>query len=525
MQPDNRKDEVLKEFAKFQKFNSILSFFFIFIILLFGFLIRNPTIIIILILIIIIITYFEEKAEYCPRKYSKFIFLLSSTAILGALVFGLIPNFIPFINFQVQLIIFNISLYLILHLFAIKGYFLKQNIILLQHILAVSTFFIIVYTFFPIIQLNYINFSTNPSVVLLSEILLHGIFISIISLGSFYYLFARHFYKEPWKNFNRCIIGNLLLIEIFLFILINFRNYYLLNLDIFISSCILSLVLFPIVSISFIFLNYLMRIFPSKTSLVYTYYSLWFLISIIFLSIIFYYYVNTIVILLDLLYLSLVSHILLKFGFKINKIKENTINNFSKVNSYFILILSCALLYSIFFNLFASFEIISRVIISTYFSLISFAIVNYSVLKERITSRSITLIINEFCLLYTSFLTYYFFFISTFGTYYMLIVPILCSSIIFYLPIFYLRVKEEFRKVIKKLTILNSFVLSISVLLIPTIVGLELYYLGYPIGIITLLNYTLYILFGILLFIYILSKYITIRNKRIDLILKSLTII
>jgi len=525
LKSDNNKKESSKIFTRYQKFNSILSILFIALILLFSLLIKNPIVIIIVIPIIIIGTIYEQKADYCPLRYSKYIFLLSSLVILASIVFWILPSIIDIMGLNIQFIIFNLLFYLTLQIFAKKKYFAQENIIIIQHILGISIFFLIAYSFFPIISFDYLNFTSDLLLILLSNVFLHSILIFSVSLVSFYYLYARYFYKKPWKNFNLCITCNILLIETTLYIILNFKNFFLVNLDIFLGGLTITLILFPIIFLIFVLVNFLIGIFSSKTGLTLTYYSLWFLIFIIFSSLILNFYTNPIIILLDLLFLSLFSSILLKFGGKMEKVKETTIILFNKINSILIFSEVIILLFLFFFNLFTPLEPMQKIITSAYCSLITFTIVNIIFLKEKIISISLSLIIEITSLLYTTVLVYYYFFSFTLGSYYVLIIPILFSSIIFYLPIFYFRTKTTYKRLSKNLLILNSFVLAITLTLIPTIVGLELISFGQIIDVITFLNYTLYILYGILAFIFLLSKIITIRTKNIEIILKSLTLI
>ena len=70
-----------------------------------------------------------------------------------------------------------------------------------------------------------------------------------------------------------------------------------------------------------------------------------------FSSLILNFYTNPIIILLDLLFLSLFSSILLKFGRKMEKVKEATIKLFTKINSILIFSEVIILLFLFFFNL------------------------------------------------------------------------------------------------------------------------------------------------------------------------------
>jgi len=521
MKSDKVEDSLPEEFGKYQKLNLILSILILGILILFSFLVDFPILILFSLLFLIVISYYEQKANFCPKKYSKYIFLINSTGIFATIVFWFVP-----LPPNIQFIILIIGLYLILEIFATRDYFVKENVLIAQHVLAVSSFIVIIYSFFDIFSFIYIDFTTDPILIMFSEILLHILTILSLTLISFYYLYVRHFRKHPWNNFNRCIMILVLLIELTSYIVINLRNYFSLDLLLFINGLILSTILFPGIFLIFTFINYLIGVFSSRTTLSYSYYSCWGLMLTIDLSIIFtftFIVSNLTIVISILLFFSISSYYLLKFGQKIEKISESSIIKFTRINSYFIFIELFFLLFSVFFNLFSSYLTLNSnddIIISVYASFVGIAFLNNIILKKKLISESNRVVINELSLIFTSVLIFYYSFIYFFGSYLVLVFPFLISSISFYLPLRYIITKTTHQTFIKRLIKLNSVVLCASLLLIPTVFSLQLVLSGYDFNAFNVVNFTLYIFYGILVFIRNFSRQLKIREKRRELMVK-----
>jgi len=520
MKSDKVEDSLPEEFGKYQKLNLILSILILGFIILFSYFVNFPILIIFSLLILIVISYYEQKANYCPKKYSKYIFLINSNGIFATIVFWFVP-----LPLNIQFIILIIGLYLILEIFATRGYFVKENVLIAQHVLAVSSFVMIIYSFFDIFSFIYIDFTTDPILIIFSKFLLHTLTILSLTLVSFYYLYVRHFRKHPWDNFNRCMMILVLLIELTSYIVINLRNYFLLNLHLFSNGLILSTILFPGIFLIFTFINYLIGVFSSRTTLSYSFYSCWGLMLTIGLSIMFIFVNNLTIITSILLFFSISSYYLLKFGQKIEKISESSIVKFTRINSYFIFIELFFLLFSIFFNLFSYFALHDDIIISAYTSFIGIAFLNNIILKKKLISESNRVVINELSLIFTSVLIFYYSFLYFLGSFWILIFPFLFFSISLYLPLKYILNKTTHQTFIKSLIKLNSVVLCASLLLIPTIFNLQLVLLGYDFHLISVANLTLYIFYGILVFIYNFLRQLKIREKRRELIVKLQIII
>jgi len=523
MKSDKVEDSLPEEFGKYQKLNLILSFLILGFIILFSFLVNFPILILFSLLILIVISYYEQKANYCPKKYSKYIFLINSTGIFATIVFWFVP-----LPLNIQFIILIIGLYLILEIFATRGYFVKENVLIAQHVLAVSSFIAIIYSFFDIFSFIYIDFTTDTILIMFSEILLHTLMILSLTLVSFYYLYVRHFRKHPWDNFNRCMMILVLLIELALYIVINLRNYFSLNLLLFSNGLILSTILFPGIFLIFTFTNYLIGVFSSRTTLSYSYYSCWGLMLTIGISIMFIFVSNLPIVISILLFFSISSYYILKFGQKIEKISESSIVKFTRINSYFIFIELFFLLFSISFDLFSYLALSDNIIISAYTSFIGITFLNNIILKKKLISESNRVVINELSLIFTSVLIFYYSsisFISFFDSYLVLVFPFLISSISFYLPLRYILTKTTHQTFIKSVIKLNSIVLCASLLLIPTVLSLQLVLLGYDFNAFNVVNFTLYIFYGILVFIHSFSRQLKIREKRRKLMVKLQIII
>jgi hypothetical protein len=521
VESENNREETMPILdTKYQKYNALISILFIAFIILFSIFINQPLIILFILPIIILITLFEQKAGYCPKKYSKYLYLTNIIAIFASISFWILT-----VALNIQVIIFNIFLFIMLQILLKKEYFVKENILIVQHIIAVSTFFVLAYSFFPTITFDYINFTADPIIITFSNIILHSVFILSILLLSFYYLYAVYFYKNPWKNFRRILNLNFILIIFISYGLISYKQYFTKSFEIFSRNSITLLILFPIVFMIFIFINFVIRVFSSRESKVYSYYSFWFLIFSIFFSIITNFYSNGILVLLDLLFLSIFSYINLKFGLKIGKVRERTLTTFTKVNSYFIFLEFFGLLFFLYFNLFSKFPFINNLIISAYLSLVLFTLFSTIFLIDRLISKSLVNLLKEISLVSTAILIFYVLYTYTIDTYYTIVIPVLFSSLFFYLPILYIKKKIRLPKLFKNLMILNSLILSFSLLLIPTIISLELIKFGRIIDIFSVINGTLFILYGILGFLYLLVKNFIIKIKNLKIILKIQTLI
>lgn len=521
----------------YQKFSSIFSGILIFIIILFSFLINNLFILLIILPFIYIISYYERRAEYNFEKYNNWIYLINTIAILATISFGILPSVSDFFIINIQLIIFCLLLYFLLEIFVKFKVFSKGYIRLAQNFLIVTGYFSLVYLFYPLIFTEYITFTINTTLILISAILINLIIFLTVLLISFYRYYPRFRKKESLKSFKVCIFLNFFLIELFLFILINIRFFFILDFSIFINILFLSMILIPAILLLFLFINYLIKVFSTRSFLIYCYCTFWILIITIFLSLLIIFYAYFIVILLDLLLLSILIHYQLKLGFKLDRIAEKTFNNLIRTNIYFLICIIFSISFSTLFLLilFDFVVIWTNLLYSAFISLVLTCIlINIYADREKYFSKAFNFRINIITMLYFIFLTFYFFLLLTEGTFYIIITPIMVSSIIFYVPIIYLFKKKKSKKLIEKLLFINSLILSSTLLLIPTIIYLELYRTEFFTGlhyfvliffIITLINATFSILSLILLFGYGISRIFKGKKGFQILILKFLVIL
>ena len=353
MNSSNSEGVDLDQSNRYQKLNLFVSVLLILLTLLISLLNNAPVIIFLSLPAMFILTYCEEKLNFTLKIYSRYIYLIDCLVILALFVFWIFPVYLGLTLLNIQFIIFSLSLYFIFQVFMKLGYFKEKDVLVIQNILAVISFTIILYSFFPLIEIVYINFTSDPILILLSEVMIHSIIILTITLISFYFLYARiHLYENPWKLFNFCVITLFLLIELIWFTLINLKNIVL-GIPVLIQTdLIISTILLSIAFLSFILFNYFIKVFSREISLSYSYYTFWFLISSIFLIIIALYWNNYVVIFFDLIFFTIVSLLNLKFGTILKKIKETTFLKIAKIYFYALLLEIFFLFYSIFNTVF-----------------------------------------------------------------------------------------------------------------------------------------------------------------------------
>jgi len=484
--------------TKYQKYNSYLSGILILLITLFSFLIQIPLLILIILPFIYILLHYEQKYELCSKKYNKFVILLNSIALLIYISFGIIPPITETI--LLNFLAFCISLYVVLQVFVKLEYFIKENVIIIQNLLAVASFSLIVYTFFPIIIVEYTIYTSDPLLILISNVLLHSLIISVIFLISQYVLGVRYFYSKSPKLFRILVLINSFLVELFIFTFILFRNYFLIELIPFLQGILITSVLFPIFFIFFLYINYGLHVFPLGYFLKLCYFALWifivdFFISLLIISLFTTYFI---IIPLDCIITSIFYYNILKFGLKLERVDEPKFKKHVKINSYLLTVELFSLFSLLFFTAFQALSLLENIIYSTYLSLALVCGLINLFSKKEIFSEDLYVKLNTFILLYTSVIAFYYFLLLTLDNLYVFIIPLMVSNITVYIPILYLRKKKLYPKLISKSIKINSILLATTISLIPTITGLELYFLGIYFDLIfllmTVINFTLYIL-------------------------------
>ena len=344
MSSNNAEEVDTGEIKNFIKLNFVVSVSLIILIFSISSLNNNPLISVIALPIIFILTYYEERANFITTFYSKYIYLFNSLGMVIIVIFWILPFF-----GILQFLFLTLSLYVIFYIFERLKYFQEKTVLVIQNLLVVASFTILLYSFFPIIEFVYIQFIIDPSVLLISNVLIHTFIVLTITLLSFYFLYARiRLYEKPWKLFNYCIVTLFLLLETTWFALVNIKNLALGILAVIQGELILYTILLPIVFLLFVLFNYIIRIFSREISLNYSYYACWFLLFSIFFTIIIIFWNNFVILLLDLVFLSVFTLINLRFGHILKKVKDSTFNFIIKVDGFAILIEIFLLFYGIF---------------------------------------------------------------------------------------------------------------------------------------------------------------------------------
>ncbi|MFX1281758.1 MAG: hypothetical protein ACFFA3_20585, partial [Promethearchaeota archaeon] len=235
---------------KYQKYNSFISAVLVVLITAFAFLIKIPVIVIFVVPLFLLFSYSEHKTGICPKNQVRYIYLLIALVFLISISFG----FLSTLGLNYQSLIMSISLYFIIQVFVKNEYFSKKNILIIQNILALVSFFIIAYssfeytTFEGIAVLELTLFTSDPLIVFISNFILHGLIISVVSLISFYILYIRYFFKKSSKILRSCFLINNFLVILFIFLWINVHSLFVVDILIFSS------LLFPSILLAFTFM-------------------------------------------------------------------------------------------------------------------------------------------------------------------------------------------------------------------------------------------------------------------------------
>ncbi len=510
-EPEEPEEKISLVGVKYQKYSAFSSGVLIGLITFFCFSINSPWLILTILPFIFIFSYLEQKANICPKRYNKYILLLNSAVILAAISFGLLAE--VFLN--IQFIIFLLSSYFILQIFVRTDYFKKENIIVIQNILAIASFTLIIYSFFGytsfnnIIIFEFALFAPDSLTILISNFLIHGILISIISLISSYILYSRFLYSKRSKSFRISLFGHILLLELFIYILIALRTAFMIQGAILFRVLVISSLLFPIITILFVFINYLLGVFSQKHFITLCYYLFWALICDLFLSVLLISLNSFVILTLDFLFLSFFSQFILKFGFKLEKVKESTFNRFVKINSYFKIIELYVMCFSLFFSFaFVNLMIYDNITLSSYFTLLIITL-SINVLSKlgHIFSDSIAIRMNLISLFFSAGLACYYSIVYTLNSFYVFLIPFLSFFAILYIPLYYLFKKKIYEEMAYRGMMIDCVLLAILVTLLPTIGGLQLYLLELPIDFLLLIDFTL-LLFPIICLILVFMNYI-----------------
>ena len=461
MNSSNSEEVDLDKSNRYQKLNFFVSILLILLTLLISLLNNAPVIIFLSLPAMFVLTYCEEKLNFTLKIYSRYIYLINCLGVLALLVFWIFPAYLGITLINIQFIIFCLSLYFIFQIFMKLGYFKEKNVLVLQNILAVTCFTIILYSFFPLVEFVYITFTLDPILILISKVLIHSIIVLIITLISFYFLYARvHLYEKPWKLFNTCVITVFLLIELIWFTLINLKNIVLGVPGLIQRDLIISTIFLSIAFLSFILFNYTIKVFSRETSLSYSYFTFWFLSSSIFIVLIALYWNNYVIILFDSIFFTILSLINLKFGTVINKIEETTFFKIAKIYFY-ALLLEIFLLFCGIFNLLLMLDLIITMFLS--FCIIG-VILNLLSSYEKLVSRKMKLVLTSFIFAFDICVVGFYFTEANIDYFYFYLVAPIVFCLLLYAPIYYLYKEDVIKpKVLALYSYTSSWVIAVLI--------------------------------------------------------------
>ncbi|MHA1757337.1 MAG: hypothetical protein ACTSVV_11245, partial [Promethearchaeota archaeon] len=530
IKPKSEKEIELNWFNRLQFFNFLISTILICSITLFLLLIDLHFLIFIFIIIFIVITYYEQRADFYLKKYSRHLILISLIIIDIIFCFLIIPSLFKGIGLNLQFLFSCIGLFVILQFFIKLRLYKKESLLIFQHLLVVAIFFIIAYYFFPVLSDIYLEFIFIPEIIIISTILLHSLIILLISLGSLYYLYARHFYKKPNKLLKIILINNFSFILLIFYSLIVIKFYFSFNFETFINLAIISLMIFPVLFSFFIILNYNLYLFSKKESLTLIYYNAWLFVSILFAFITLLSYPNVTLLLMNFILFfplfSISSIFLLIFGYNINKISTFSYMKYTKIITFLIACESFIFLTSLFMTIFQNLSLMDNIILSTYFSVLIINIVIYlGFRKNLVFTKPIIKILTGISLIYTTIIASYFTFYLTSNTFYIYNMPLLVFTFLFSLTLIYFKKSTVSSKFLKNLIIINVISSCLAILALPSITHLQLLTIGIFLDLITTINFTLYIL-HVMLFIFCLNaEKLKIRKTKKLVLLKSQVIL
>ena len=526
---DNEKKEESQK-NRFQRNNFKSSLMLIAVCLLFSFILTNQFISIIIIPCIFFLSLFEKRKGYLSIQGFQIIQIFNSIAVLVSVCFGIISIFLPWNG---QLFIFLICIYFLLQIFVKMDYIQKENALIYQNIVAILSFYLLIYFFYPWIFLQYVTFTKDPLLVFISDIMINGLLISIVILISLYRLYSR-FFKEKFNlAFKITIVINLVIIQALSFCLILLRSYFIADKSTFFNILILSLNIFPLLLIFFLWINKTLNIIPQESFQHYSYLN-YLIFVIIFFSSLHYFNINLtflnqggillfipIELLLNIL-LSICLYFLINYAYKIKKVTDEAYKKYIAAISWFFTLNVFILLFTIS-SLFKMELLISLLISLT----ITVTLLN-SFSKESISS-----IFNAITLFYYAFtIAYYTFQISGNIVNLLLtsiVLMLLFSSVFLLIPLYYVWKKNIGRDVSRLLIKLVLILLGVLISLLPLTFGLELVFLAlienYIIFTFNIINLTLLIQWILFSLVYLRFKTKNKQKKLQKLFLKIIIFI
>ncbi len=441
---------------KYFKQNFVLSLLLISLILSFSFVHHLAFLNLLFLPIIYIITSAEEKKGFITRNLSRHVHLLNSFVLLATISFILIPQIFSSLleAYNIQFIIFFISSYFLLQIFVSMDYYKEKNILIAQNILAVISFYFIIYTLYPNLTLEFISFTTNPWILFISNILLPGLIGILFSL---YLLYLRHFYKNSWKTLRVWFVVNFLSIISIIYYLVNVRSYQLSYVTIY-QNLALSSLMIPLVYILFSSFNYLIHLFTRESCINNIYNSIWVLIFSIFASLIVHSLGDVPAVLLDFLLLSILIHLALTLGKKIGKISEKSYTTLFNING-FLIITETFFMSSQYFILNMGLE---RIIAYFFSTCVVCFIINLGGSSKSPFIKKVKTAITSFTIGYGWFVLEWLYFIFNYQGILFLYGLIIETSITTIIPLGYL----AYAKILKRKVFVNYCFIALNVIVV-----------------------------------------------------------
>jgi len=180
-------------------------------------------------------------------------------------------------------------------------------------------------------------------------------------------------------------------------------------------------------------------------------------------------YILILLILFNILYMTVVSYYIFKFGTKLNLLSAGSFKRYSLIVNIFTTLEIFAILFSIFSQVFQD------PVLSAYFSTVPICLIINILSKNRIIfSEKSAIVINIITLSFTSVLSSFYVFLLTYGTALVFVIPLLVFSLMILLPLFYTTSKRVFSKLVAKILIIDSLLISALIMSLPAVLNLEL---------------------------------------------------
>ncbi|MBY9014257.1 MAG: hypothetical protein KGD68_01055 [Candidatus Lokiarchaeota archaeon] len=209
-------------------------------------------------------------------------------------------------------------------------------------------------------------------------------------------------------------------------------------------------------------------------------------------------------IVLNILYITIACYYTLKLGVKIDVISHEKVMVIENYISYLIMLEAFFIMFSIF-NQQLQFE----PIFSAYISIVLIClIINFLSKKRILFSEKISNGFNIVTLCFTSILISFYLFLFLSTSVYAYNIPLLILGISLLFPLFYSLNKNIFTRFIERLLIIDSLVISVLVISLPYLIGLDFNRLGLVVDYYIINSAAIALFFGFLVFLeFLFDKY------------------